>query len=193
MKRLLKFYVLLLLVFFLICNTTIYAQNKKEKEKLSPKERIFFGGNIGLQIGTITQIEIAPLVGYRITPRLSAGLGVKYEYYKDFFYETHIYGGRLFSNYLFIKDLNNIIPLGFNGGLFIQGEYEALNLETRVFDVLNEYPGQDRFWLHSVLVGGGLRLPAGKRSSINLTILYNLNQTANTPYSNPIIRFGVYF
>jgi len=193
MKRLLKFYVLLLLVFFLICNTIIYAQNKKEKEKLSPKERIFFGGNIGLQIGTITQIEIAPLVGYRITPRLSAGLGVKYEYYKDFFYETHIYGGRLFSNYLFIKDLNNIIPLGFNGGLFIQGEYEALNLETRVFDVLNEYPGQDRFWLHSVLVGGGLRLPAGKRSSINLTILYNLNQTANTPYSNPIIRFGVYF
>ncbi len=186
-----------MIITLFICNTGIYAQNKKTEEKLSLKDRIFFGGNIGLQIGTITQIEIAPLVGYRITPRLSAGLGIKYEYYKENTYfanfETHIYGGRLFSNYLFIKDLNNVIPLGFNGGIFVQGEYEALNLETRIFDVLNEHPGQDRFWLHSVLVGGGLRIPAGERASINLTILYNLNESANTPYSNPIIRFGVYF
>lgn len=191
MKRSVKFYVLLLIIALFICNTGIYAQNRKTEEKLSPKDRIFFGGNIGLQIGTITQIEIAPLVGYRITPRLAAGLGIKYEYYKENTYfanfETHIYGGRIFSNYLFIKDLNNVIPLGFNGGLFVQGEYEALNLETRIFDVLNEYPGQDRFWLHSVLVGGGLRIPAGERASINL------NESANTPYSNPIIRFGVYF
>jgi len=186
-----KFKVPLLVFFMVLYMVPTYAQEKKT----SMKERLFFGGSFGLQFGTITRVEISPLIGYKIAPRLASGLGVTYEYYNDklFDIETSIYGGRIFSNYLIIKDFNEILPGILNGGLFVQAEYEALSLETKHFDKLNLYRGHDRFILHSILVGGGLRFPIGKRASANLLILWNLNETSNTPYSNPVVRLGFNF
>jgi hypothetical protein len=181
-----------MIVFFLnICILSVHAQDKEN----SSRDRLFFGGSFGLQFGTITRVEVSPLVGYRITPRLSSGIGITYEYYNDktFDIETSIYGGRIFSNYLIIKDFNEILPGIINGGLFAQAEYEALSLETKHFDNLNIHRGQERFLLHNVLVGGGLRFPLGERASANLLILWNLNETSNTPYSNPVIRLGFNF
>jgi len=43
------------------------------------------------------------------------------------------------------------------------------------------------------MVGGGYRQRLGERSSVTITALWNLNQTANTPYSNPVIRLGFNF
>ena len=144
---------------------------------------------------SLTIISAVEGIGYKIAPRLASGLGVTYEYYNDklFDIETSIYGGRIFSNYLIIKDFNEILPGILNGGLFVQAEYEALSLETKHFDKLNLYRGHDRFILHSILVGGGLRFPIGKRASANLLILWNLNETSNTPYSNPVVRLGFNF
>ena len=45
-------------------------------------ERLYTGGGFTLAIGTYTNIEVEPLFGYRITPRLSAGILVKYGFYK---------------------------------------------------------------------------------------------------------------
>ena len=162
------------------------------------KDRIFFGGNFGLSFGNITSIVISPLAGYHITPRLAGGLGVRYEYFRSNYpgfvpYDTHIYGGSVFSRYMIINNISEAVGLrGFNSGLFLQAEYELLSLESEYFDIANPLPNR-RFNLHSVLVGGGLYQHIGSRSGFLITVLWNLNESYNSIYANPVIRFGFNF
>ncbi|MBK7910954.1 MAG: hypothetical protein KA193_12825 [Bacteroidia bacterium] len=145
-------------------------------------DRVFFGGNFGLQFGTQTIIEIAPIVGYRLTDRLAAGVGGKYIYYRyrsaPFEYSTNMYGGSVFARYNILENL------------FAYTEYEILNLDAP--DPLNPYRLR-RTNVTSVFVGGGYRQMLGNNSSLNLMLLYNLNESTNSPYQNPIIRIGFGF
>lgn len=160
-----------------------YAQDSSMVRKNPTKPRfwdkVFVGGNFGLQLGTATFIDVSPLIGYRITPKLHAGVGVTYQYfhYKDKYYdlETNVYGGRLFGRYLFTDYL------------FAHGEYELLNLEA--FDF---YPSR-RVDVVSILGGGGYIQRFGRNSAIVAMILYNFTESVYTPYNNPIIRIGVNF
>jgi hypothetical protein len=137
-------------------------------------QRLYYGGNLGLQFGTQTVIDINPIVGYRINPKLSAGIGIKYQYYKykniGYTYETNIYGGSVFGRY-------NVFD-----GLFAYTEYAIINLEA--FDT------RKRTDVFSWFVGGGYAQPLGSRASMNIMILYNLTETRYTPYTNPIFRVG---
>jgi hypothetical protein len=188
-KNIIKF----LLLFLSFMPMILFAQS--EEEKVRPIDRIFFGGNFGMQFGTITNIEISPLVGYFITPKLSAGTGIRFEYFKDkgYYapYETIIYGGNIFTRYIIISNLGEGLNIGLNTGIFAQVEYEALSLEKAYFEP--PYTEDGRFIVHSVLVGGGIIQPIGRRSAFLLTVLYNLNENARSPYSNPIIRVGFTF
>jgi hypothetical protein len=145
--------------------------------------------------GTITNIEISPLVGYYITPKLAAGTGIRFEYFKDkgYYesYETTIYGGNIFSRYTIINNLGERLDIGLNAGIFGQVEYEALSLERGYFEP--PYTEDGRFIVHSVLVGGGIIQSIGRRSAFLLSVLYNLNETSRSPYSNPIVRVGFTF
>ena len=163
-------------------------------------DRLFFGGGFGLTVGTYTDIEVSPIVGYYVTPRWAVGVGIAYEYYNYKYhyppslgferFETHIWGGRLFTNYVIVNNVGDWIPLGFNFRIFAHVEYEALSYEKRFF----EYGATGRELQNSFLVGGGFRFPMGKRSSMNLTLLWNLNSNLNDIYGNgPIIRFGFNF
>jgi len=166
------------------------------------RDRLFWGGSLGLTIGNYTDIEISPHVGYYITSRWAAGIGVTYEYYnnRDHFidlstgrterFKTNIWGGRLFTNYVIVNDVNDWIPLGLNFRIFAHVEYEALSYEKRFFD----YDATGRELQHSILVGGGLRFPSGKRSSTNLTVLWKINSKLNDIYQGgPVIRIGFNF
>ncbi len=173
--------------------------NAQEEEPSGPLDRIFFGGNFGLQIGTITNIDISPMTGYYITPRLAAGIGLRYQFYKDSRdypgyqpFKTNIYGGSVFSRYLLIRDLGELVGLGLNLGIMAHTEYEVLSLEKKYFEVPYSYE-EGRFEIHSVLVGGGLYQSIGRRSGLTMMVLWNLNQTASSPYSNPVIRIGFNF
>ena len=179
---------------------TMLAIQSSAQTNHSFRDRLFFGGSFGLAVGSYTDIEISPHVGYYITPRWAAGIGITYEYYNNKYhfydgfryerYETHIWGGRLFTNYVIINNVNDWLPLGLNFRIFTHVEYEALSYEKGFF-IYGE-PG--RQLQNSILVGGGLRFPMGKRSSMNLTILWNLNSDINDIYgSRPIIRFGYNF
>lgn len=168
------------------------------EEKPSLRDRIFFGGNFGLQFGTVTDIEISPLAGIYLTPRLAVGPGIRYEYFKSNYpgyvpYETHIYGGTAFARYMVIKDLSETIGLGLNFGLFGHAEYEILSLESKYFEIGAPPDIDGRFNLHSVLLGGGIFQPIGRRGGLLIMILWNLNETASSPYSNPIFRIGFNF
>jgi hypothetical protein len=182
-----------LLLFMVFVPVFLYAQ--REEEELRPIDRLFFGGNFGMQFGTITSIEISPLIGYYITPKFSAGVGARFEYFKDkgYYapYETTIYGGNIFTRYIIISNLGEGLNIGLNTGIFLQAEYEALSLEKAYFEP--PYTEDGRFIVHSVLIGGGIIQPLGPRSAFLLSVLYNLNETARSPYSNPIIRVGFTF
>ena len=165
------------------------------------RDRLFFGGSFGLAIGTYTDIELSPHVGYYITPRWGAGVGMTYEYYNNKYhfldsygyyerFETNIWGGRIFTNYVLVNNVNDWLPFGLNFRIFAHVEYEVLSYEKRFL----AYNATGRELQNSILVGGGLRFPMGKRSSMNLTILWNLNSNLNDAYgSGPVLRLGFNF
>lgn len=176
-----------------ICYSASYAQQES-----GFSEKIFWGGSIGLQLGSITQVDVSPFVGYRVTERLSSGFGGTYQYFRDTrpnsTFETDIYGARVFSSFVVVNDIKKILPVNSHGtSLFLHGEIEVLSLETRVFDYKHKFPGQKRFYIESYLIGAGLKQRVGERSFINLTVLWNLNELTYSPYSNPVMRVGFTF
>lgn len=143
-------------------------------------DRVFFGGSLGLQFGDLTYVDISPLVGYKITEQLAAGIGGTYIYYRyrDPYgeFKTNIYGGRLFGRYYFIENL------------FGHVEYEVLSMERP--DDLN-YNELTRVNIASTFVGGGYRQMLGDNAALELILLYNLTEEAYSPYTNPVIRIGL--
>jgi hypothetical protein len=175
----------ILLIIILIPLINLSAQEQEE-----PTKKFFFGGNFNLLLGTITSINISPLAGYRVTPRFSAGTGITYEYYREKIspsdiFQASMYGARAFMSYDLIPDINKLTGLPMQGALMAYSEYEALN----------QYYSQSesRTWLNNVYVGGGWKIPVGERAAIQVLVLYNLNETIDSPYSNPLFRFGFIF
>lgn len=177
--------VFVLFILSLLLSLPSFAQQDKEPSVKDQKvrERIFVGGFLGLQLGTQTAVNVSPLVGYRITNWLSAGLGGTYQYYNDRFLGesnvTHVYGYSFFTRV-------QIIPRA-----FIQGEYERLSLKSRVQDGAF-IPGVRR-WEENIFLGGGYRQPLSERATLNVMLLYNFNKESTAYYQNPIFRVGVDF
>ena len=173
---------------FLITNGVALSQsNTKEKPPL--KERLFYGGGIGLQFGTITDIELTPVVGLWVLPRLGIAAGPTFRYYKNPIYSTAIYGGRTYLEYIILQDFDNMIPIGLHLGLFLHSEYEVISLES----IFKDPNASGRFILGTFLAGGGIRQPIGARSSLNLTFLWALNDSGYGIYGNPEIRISFMF
>lgn len=185
-----SFFKLLLFILSFI-GQNVYSQNDKTNKKDSTKSslysNVFTGGNFGIQFGTETSIEISPILGYRITKKITTGLGVSYRYYrfKDYNYlppqifKTTIYGGSIFARYYILDNI------------FLHGEYEVLSLEKAFFDPGSLLHKNNRFLIGSLLGGGGYRQKIGVNSYINLIVLYNFNETFFSPYSNPVIKIGI--
>ena len=191
--------ILVLFAFFCFSDYELKAQKGKKKkntlehfeednrETPAWREKVFFGGNFGLQIGTITSIEVSPVAGYRITDMFYSGVGITYDFYNNSFfdYSRHIFGGGIFARAYFFK------------GIFAHSDVFLFNV-----DDYNEftpaggsagYKKEGRIWIPSFMVGGGYSQPLGERSEVYMMILWDLNETSDSPYENPIIKFGFYF
>jgi hypothetical protein len=180
-----------LLAVLILASFNLVNGQQTLKEQAPPlKERLFYGGNFSLQFGTYTDIEISPVIGLWVLPRISVAAGPDFQYYKFFSEGTVIYGGKTYVEVLFLQDLDNIIPLGVHLGLFLHGEYEALSLETDFFEAPYD---SKRFMLNTFLAGGGIRQQMGQRSSLNLTFLWVLNNSVYNIYGNPEIRVSFMF
>jgi hypothetical protein len=79
-----------------------------QQQQFSPN-KIYFGGNMLLTVGSYTRIGVYPLIGYKFTPKLSAGIKIGYEYISDNQwaekYTTSNYGGSIFARYRIIPQL----------------------------------------------------------------------------------------
>jgi hypothetical protein len=147
------------------------------------RDRWYFGGGIGLSFGTVDYIEIAPMVGFRVTPSFNLGLGVFYRYRNDGRYEedvtTNDYGANLFAQY-------QVVPQ-----LFLHGEAEYVNYEY-ILANLDTVRESDT----NLLAGAGYGWPVGG-GSVYFLVLYNFSYDENSftnPYDSPwVYRIGVTF
>ncbi|MBK8847430.1 MAG: hypothetical protein IPO27_13140 [Bacteroidetes bacterium] len=166
------------IAFLVVLMQVCAAQEKKEKTKSPWKDKISVGGNLGLQFGNPTLIDVSPTLGYRVNEKFMPGIGATYIYnsWRDFDgnrSQISVYGGRLFARYMVISNL------------FLHGEYEVLNFPLYADNT-------SRQWVPALLVGGGYSQQIGNRSSVNVMILWNVLQDGTRPslYNNPIIRVG---
>jgi hypothetical protein len=173
-------FLLLFFIAFGLFQTSSFAQREIYAEDSVPfKDRLYYGGNFGMQFGTVTLIDFSPLVGVMITPKFSSGVGITYQYFNDQRFlggETSSYGGRLFGRY-------NVLP-----NIFLHSEFESIN-----FDNYNFSSEQfERIWSNGLFLGGGYFVPFGPRGGANFTFLYNvLHDNLQSPYGEPyVIRVG---
>lgn len=169
---------LIITALLFVCSTAVFGQrNLEEVEEPGIWDRIYFGGGGTLQFGDITIIGASPIVGYMITDRLSAGVGITYQYinYRYFDWSTNTYGGRVFTRY-------NITP-----AIYTMGEYESLNMD--LYGRNNDLP---RVWVDRLLLGGGYFQSFGRRGGINIGLMYDfLYMQGSSPYRSPwVYRVG---
>lgn len=174
----LPFIFLFSLLFFSIESQAQRFIDPEEKPPL--RERMYYGGNFSLQLGSATFIDISPLAGVMITDRYSAGVGATYQYINFRFLNTggrSIYGGRIFNRYNITQNF------------FAHAELEALNATYEINRELRQE------WIPAAFVGGGYFSPAGARGGFNITALYNLMyDNIRSPYNQPyVIRVGFIF
>lgn len=160
----------------------------QQEEGSSFTDKIFVGGGFGAGFGDYTFINVSPIIGYRITPRLSSGIRLMYQYttYDYYFggdkfkFEGNDYGAALFARFL-VK-----------GPFFLQAEYEYLNYENVYY-----YDGSSfRSSFDSFMAGGGISQPIGGKAFFFLTALYNFSYSSTNYYRNPynspwVFRVGI--
>ena len=179
MNRLFAFLVIILL------SITLHAQESTSAPR-DPRplgDRLWFGGGVGLSFGTVTAVQIDPLVGYKVDQegKFSVGVGASYWYYQDNRFSPSInftgYGYRTFTRYRFIPQL------------YGHAEFLHLNVERYI----GATDAVARIWVPHLLVGGGYAQPLGGNSSIYLQVLWEVMQDPNSVYrgQGPILSGGI--
>jgi hypothetical protein len=184
MKRLI--YILCIAIWMPLAS---FAQFGKPAEKVEEphvkdipfKERIFVGGFLGLQLGTFTAINVSAHTGLRITNRLSAGFGGRYQFANDKWlgesYTSHTYGGNVFARFRVIDNA------------FVHAEHEWLDLQSRID--LGDPGSRQRVSEQNFLLGVGYGLRMSPRARFNILVLYNFNTESQAYFDNPFFRAGV--
>ena len=149
----------------------------------------FFAGNA--QVSQFV-IGASPAIGYRINDRLAAGPGISYTYsnYSVDFGRNNG-GGSLQSNNFGVKAFAQYRVYD---QFFIHGEYELTRARVLEYDASNNPTGGklDRT-IESPLAGLGYRQQFSDRAAGDILLLYNFNDTFESLYPNPVIRFNFLF
>jgi len=189
-------------------SANIFHPSKPAIPKDNFWKRISVGGNLGFQFGTVTGIMVSPEVRIRTFDQLYVGIGFTYQYfmYRDYYWDnlnkqfldfsSNVYGGRIYLRYYLRSIFNNWL-----GNLFAHAEYEYMTYQQPfqpdprgyIFDPGGwpYLPGKNIVFYNSVLVGAGYSQPIGGRVFMDMLILFNLNDTYYSFYSNPVFRIGV--
>ncbi len=185
MNRVLPLFLILLLA------PAAEGQETRTGQQAPPiSERIYFGGNFGLQIGTYTDIEVSPEVGIWLQPRIAVAAGPSIRYMKDPLGKTDVYGGKAYLRFVRVFDISNIIPVGVRLSLFMQAEYETLSFRSDWFGTATVEP---RTTVSTAFAGFGFSQPMGRKGSIDIALLFVIYDSGYEIYSNPEYRIGFTF
>ncbi len=157
--------------------TTSINHRSEPKDFETFKERLYVGGNVGASFGSTTYLNIQPLIGCKITKKLSAGIGGTYNYYSQSYlgtrYVSTVYGTNAFARFMVLESV------------FAQVGWDKLSVP--------DYAGvapDSRRWVDNILIGGGYRQAFSNKGAFIAAIFYNVNQSPYSPYQNPIIQIG---
>lgn len=162
--------------------TTRTTTAKPKKDPRPLKDRLWFGGGVVLMFGTVTNLGVAPLVGYKVDQKgkFSTGIGLNYYYFKDDryvpAYESTNYGWSVFTRY-------RVIPQAYLHAEFNNQNYEIFNPFSDV---------AQREWVPFLLLGGGISQHLGGNSYLTFQILWDVILDERSPYGGqPWITGGV--
>lgn len=194
-----KFFIALIV---LLTSSIVTVAQEKIKEEKTFRDKIFFGGSVGMVFGTVTRVDILPEVGMWVLPQWAIGFGGRYTFRKDHYnfingesstYKAHIWGVSGFTQILPIPDLDKAFKIGIHGGPIFQGEWEGLYMDKGTIDPNAINPG-NKGWVHIILVGAGYRFPLGERAALNLLVMWDLTNSKYSPYTtNPLLRVNINF
>jgi hypothetical protein len=223
MKRSLPLYILFAALLTLSISAaeaqdTISSLNSQPALSAKPKNpnsfwrRLSVGGQIGFQFGTVTGIVIAPDVKVRTFDQLYVGLRLMYQYYyyRDWYWDRNAnefldYSSNVFGSGVYLRYYLRSLFSNFFGNFYAHVEYEYLFYtlpfvqepppKGYIEDPYGNWyvPGSQYIGINSFFVGGGYSQPLGGRAFLDFMVLFNLNDTQSSPYTNPIIRIGVGF
>lgn len=148
--------------------TTETKKTKEDKEKkdFDLREKLVYGGNVGLWFGGNSRfVQVNPMVGYKVTDWWAAGVGFNYTYLGNQSNNFSYYGPTLWTR---------IRPLE---GFYLHTEYNYLRASY--------YNGSIPVWL----VGGGV-YSQGNVLSIGFFLLYDVIQHEQSPYRGGLVPQG---
>lgn len=136
------------------------------------------GGNLGLQFGTYTYIELSPHVAYHFNKWVSVGVGLSYSFLNFDRESYHIVGGSVFSEFYFLKYLA------------FHAEYMLLNYDN-FFPIPKD---TKRLTSNNLLLGGGFYQRVNANYAIYCMAFYNItDQPEKNFLVSPVFKIGVSF
>ena len=172
--------ILFVFIVFLGTSMTLQGQSEPPKVKKPFKERLVFGGGATVNFyNGQTILGLSPIVGYKVTQRYIAGLGLSYLYISADQYRANNYAASVFNRFSVIEEI------------FLHAEFEYGTSRITI-DRLN---GEEKFSVEypALLVGGGYRQSGGGNIGISFTVLYDILQDRNSPYQQGLIYRGGIF
>ncbi|MBK5722942.1 hypothetical protein JGH11_18900 [Dysgonomonas sp. Marseille-P4677] len=136
------------------------------------KSKLSIGGNLGLQFGDYTAINISPQVGYDFSKYFTAGVGLGYSYFKESHFNT-----KWTSSYLSFDLFGRFYPIDFLV-LSVQPEISRMWQTIKT----NGINYSENKFVPSFLVGGGLRY-----GGVIAMIQYDVIQDDYSPYGDNLV------
>jgi hypothetical protein len=165
----------------------VNARKQQKRDKGFDTDKLIFGGWFGAQFGTVTSVNISPIVGYKISERFAAGIGVGYQYfnYKDNYEKDNVLQLSVWGRYKITDQI------------FAHVEPQNIIASYKI-DAPNGYYDKGQISYNKFLVGGGYRTPITERSSFTIMLLYDVLQDVNNPNPNkaaitPMMGFNIGF
>ncbi len=175
-----------LIILFLaaLSNLAIAQREVDEDTPQKLKDRMYFGGGFGLNAGQVNgvgyfDISLSPIIGYMITPQLSAGTGITWQRTS---YDTKP------SIVINQWGVSPFVRYNFNQQLFSMAEYNFISTPT----FGTQGAGTTRTFTR-LLLGIGYSQPLGSRGAINAVGLYDVTYNRNDlAFASPWV-FRVFF
>jgi len=127
----------------------------------------FYGGGVGLSLGTVDYISISPMIGYHLAPRFDVALQpfysyTNYDYDPDF--TANNYGADVIARFKAFRRL------------FLEGRYEWIS-----YEYLTALGNEDRKSDSYPFAGAGYFIGAGK-VGFAFSALYNFGYDEDDPF-----------
>lgn len=156
-------------------------ENRPPKQGRLDKSRIYYGGYLTMNFSrNYSVVGAQPLIAYKLTPELSFGTQLSYEYVSSkqnySSYNGSNYGASIFSRY-------RVSPRFYG-----HGEFSLMSYKWFYTD------GSNARKLAPILyLGGGFSQPVAHNAWLNTQVLFDVLNHENSPYKDwvPYISIGV--